>query len=213
MLPVSKWWVNIFHLCADFFQEEGWSEYLRRIWMLNVSFISRVDICHLVSSFWPPSFWPDESIVEDFVSIYIYKLSVSVICDSSSVIALSNQILDSCPLDWLLLVVVLICWLTINLSSHIVCENVLTYLEVRVIEGICDVPAEGLELLSLDKDSVEPDKSENSFSEFLAFLNLGELSLVSVNSKHVSLDSFRWFHCNFLRSLEKRDREVRMRCC
>ena len=89
-------------------------------------------------------------------------------------------------------------------SSHVVGDGVLANLVIRVIEGVTNIPTEGLELLTLSKHSVEPGETEDSLSEFTVSNALSEdLGLVTVKAHHVSLNTTWGLLSNLKGTLEE----------
>lgn len=58
---------------------------------------------------------------------------------------------------------------------------------------------------------MEPAQTEDNFSEVLVLLDILEVAHVVIKPQHIRFNSFRRFLSHLQRSLEKRDRELRVR--
>jgi len=90
MLAESDRLVTVFEVFLNLQQEVIRSEDGSNIWVLCISFISWVDIVVFFSADWSPFFKSNQDIVEDFLSINFNKSTIAVICDTTTIVALSN---------------------------------------------------------------------------------------------------------------------------
>jgi len=65
--------------------------------MLDVDFISRVTVIKLLSTRWLPLVWLNEILIKDFFSINLDQASVTIVSNTTTIVSLSNQILNSLP--------------------------------------------------------------------------------------------------------------------
>jgi hypothetical protein len=173
--------------------------------VLHVHLISWVDVRQLLTAIWPPSVSANQVLVEYFLGINLDESSIPIVGDPSTIISSCNQISNCWPWKWSSLVVGFILGLSINLLTHVDGKQVFTDVVVRVIESVLDIPAQGLEFLSLDQDGVEPAQTEHGLSEVSVLFDNCEFSLLTVESQHVCFDSFWWLLGNLGRSLQKRN--------
>lgn len=153
MLSERNWLIAVLEVLLNFLQEIVRSENGSNIWMFGVSLISWINIVELFSALWSPSLWCDKVFIEDFLGVHFNKTSVAIVSDTTSVHALTNHCLDGLPWDLALDIV----WVWhLGDSSHVNGDLILRNKIIRIIEGIGNIPAEGLELLTLSKDGVEP---------------------------------------------------------
>ena len=142
MLSIGNWKIRVLHLGSDVFIEEFWCEELRWIRMLSILLVSGVNVVKILGSIWSPSLRSDEVVIEDFFGIDLHKSSISIVSNSTTVVSLGNEILNGSPVNWSSLVVGFIDWLSVNLFTKIVGNQIIAYLVIRVIESISNVPAE-----------------------------------------------------------------------
>lgn len=155
--------------------------------MLSVGLISWVNVVVFLGADGSPLFKGNKAIFEDFLGVDLNETTITIVCDTTTVVTLGDQVLDGLPWDLALLVVNIG---HISDSAHVVGDGVLANLVIRVIERVTNIPTEGLELLTFSEHSVEPGETEDSLSEFTISNALGEdLWLVTVETHHVSLDT------------------------
>jgi competence transcription factor ComK len=65
--------------------------------MLDVNFISGVTVIKLLSTRWLPLVWLNEILIKDFFSINLDQASVTIVSNTTTIVSLSNQILNSLP--------------------------------------------------------------------------------------------------------------------
>jgi len=105
MLSINLWRVEIIHLIKYFLIEILRCEDLSQIWMFKSSFIEWVAVVHgVVSIIWLPLFHSNKVVIENILCIHANESSVHVVSDSATIIAISDQTLNSCPWNWVLLV-------------------------------------------------------------------------------------------------------------
>jgi hypothetical protein len=105
MLAVDLWRVKIIHFKENLFIEELWSEDLCQIWMLVGCLIEWIAIVHgVVSIIWLPFVDGDKGVTEYFFSIDTDQSSIHVVCDSTTIVAISNQTLNGWPWDRIFLI-------------------------------------------------------------------------------------------------------------
>jgi hypothetical protein len=124
MLAESWRLIDALHLVQDFFVEEGRGENFTRVRMLNVCLISGISIVELISARGLPLVSNDQSIIEDFLGIDLDKTAISVICDSTTVVCLGDQILNSLPRKGSLLIIGL-SRLVVLQSTHVNSHEIL----------------------------------------------------------------------------------------
>ena len=169
--------------------------------MLGVGLISWVNVVVFLGADGSPLFKGDKAILEDFIGVDLDETTITIVCDTTTVVTLGDQVLDGLPWDLALLVVNIG---HISDSAHVVGNGVLANLVIRVVEGVTNVPTEGLELLTLSEHGVEPGETEDSLSEFTVSNALGEdLWLVTIKTHHVSLNATWGLLSNLEGTLEK----------
>lgn len=155
--------------------------------MLSVGLISWVNVVVFLGADGSPLFKGNKAIFEDFLGVDLNETTITIVCDTTTVVTLGDQVLDGLPWDLALLVVNIG---HISDSAHVVGDGVLANLVIRVIERVTNIPTEGLELLTFSEHSVEPGETEDSLSKVSVFVNECEaLALVRVKTQHVGLDS------------------------
>lgn len=203
MLAIGYWLINCIHLCGNLFVEVWGGQEVLKVWLLHVKFISRIAVVELFSASWSPPLKGDEIIIEDFLGIDLDQASIAIICNSTTIVGFGNQILNGLPRDGLLFVILLICNAILE-ASHVNGKQILADRIVGVVEVIGDVPSEGLELLTLDQDSMEPTKTINCLSEFSLLVNVLEGGADIIEEpQHVRFDALRWLLSDLERSLKE----------
>ena len=203
MLAIGYWLINRLHLCGNLFVEVWGGQEVLKVWLLHVKFISRVAVVELFCASWSPPLKGDEIIIEDFLGIDLDQASIAIICNSTTIVGLGNQILNGLPRDGLLFVILLICNAILQ-ASHVNCKQIFADRIVGVVEVIGDVPSEGLELLTLDQDSMEPTKTIYCLSEFSLLVNVLEGGADIIEEpQHVRFYALRWLLSDLERSLKE----------
>lgn len=103
--------------------------------MLCVSLISRVDVVVLLSANRLPLINANEGIFEDFLGVDLDKATITVICDTTTIVTLGNEVLDGLPWS-LTLDEVGIGHLLIGVFAHVIGNRVLADLIVGVVKGV-----------------------------------------------------------------------------
>lgn len=146
----------------------------------------------------------DQVLFEDICCVNLDQSSVSIIGDTSSIVCLRDEILDGLPGDGLFAIESFRCLIVLILAAHIVCQALHAHAEVRIVEGVADVPSERLKLLALNKKRVEPAKTVDCLAEGLIFFARNEcLANVGVQPDHVWLDSSGWLLGHLYRPLKE----------
>jgi len=65
--------------------------------MLDVDFISGVTVIKLLGTRWLPLVRLNEILIKDFFSINLDQASVTIVSNTTTIVGLSNQILNSLP--------------------------------------------------------------------------------------------------------------------
>jgi hypothetical protein len=65
--------------------------------MLDVYFISGVTVIKLLGTRWLPLVRLNEILIKDFFSINLDQASVTIVSNTTTIVGLSNQILNSLP--------------------------------------------------------------------------------------------------------------------
>jgi hypothetical protein len=65
--------------------------------MLDVNFISGVTVIKLLGTRWLPLVRLNEILIKDFFSINLDQASVTIVSNTTTIVGLSNQILNSLP--------------------------------------------------------------------------------------------------------------------
>jgi len=124
MLTECSRLINTFHLCKNLFIEERRNENFFGVRNLDIDFISWVPIVKLLSTGWSPFISRDEIIIEDFLSVDLNKTSISIISDTTTIVSLSDKILNGLPSNRLLLIVTF-SWLAVFPFTHVDSKKVL----------------------------------------------------------------------------------------
>lgn len=110
--------------------------------MLDILLIGGVEVVKLFGSIWSPSLRGNKIIIKDLLSVDLNESSISVVSNSTTIVGLSNEVLNSGPVNWSSLVVSFIDWLSVNLLTKVVGDQIVTYLIIGIIESISNIPAE-----------------------------------------------------------------------
>jgi hypothetical protein len=97
VLTEGLWQVLILKVLLNFLQEVVRSENLLNIWVLVVSLISGILVVEFFSAYRSPFFNSYKLFIEDFFGINLDKSSVSIIRNTTSVVAFRDQILNRLP--------------------------------------------------------------------------------------------------------------------
>ena len=73
--------------------------------MLSVGLISWVNVVEFLGADWSPLFKGNKAIFEDFLGVDLNKTTITIVCDTTTVVTLGDQVLDGLPWDLALLVV------------------------------------------------------------------------------------------------------------
>lgn len=187
MLTESLRLVTVLEVLLDFLQEVVGCENGGNVWMLGVSLISRVHIVVFFCANWSPFLNCDKNLIEDLFSVDLNETAITIISDTTSVVALCDQVLNGLPWNLALLVVNIghVCD-----SAHVVSNGILANLVITIVERVGDVPTKSLELLALSQHSVEPSETKHCLSEFAIRLAQREcLGLVTIQTHHISLNA------------------------
>jgi hypothetical protein len=65
--------------------------------MLDVDFISGVTVIKLLCTRWLPLVRLNEILIKDFFSVNLDQASVTIVSNTTTIVGLSNQILNSLP--------------------------------------------------------------------------------------------------------------------
>jgi len=210
VLAKGTWRVKSGHVLTHHINEFSRCEDFSNIRVLCASFIKGIHVVVLLSANRAPFINSSENIIKDLTSVDLDQATITLISDTTTVISLSKQELNSLPVDLVSLFVVTdetgICNTTKIGRNSVFADRV-----VRVIEGVADIPTESLELFALNQDRMEPTKTEDSLTEVSLFVDEFKcLALIGVKSQHVGFDATRRFLCNLQRSLQQTDREIGM---
>ena len=187
MLAESLRLVTVLKVLLNFLKEIVGCEDGCDVGMLGVSLISRVHIIILLCADWSPLLKSDKNLIEDLFGVDLNETAITIIGDTTSVVALSDQVLNGLPWNLTLLIINVG---HVSDSTHVVGDGILANLVITIVEGVGNVPTKGLELLALSQHSVEPSETKNCLSEFAVSLTQREcLRLVTVQTHHVSLDT------------------------
>jgi len=105
--------------------------------MFETCLIDRVLIVQLLSVFWLPLVNSNTISSKDFLGVDLNKSSISVICNTTTIVTVSDQLLHGCPWDRALRIVAWIRGAVLNdVASHVICERVFTDLIVRIVESV-----------------------------------------------------------------------------
>lgn len=209
MLTIARRSILIIHIVFDISVEELRSE--EHSWISTTSevgLISGVCVVTFFSSRWYPLLGSDESIAEDVVRINSKESSISVISYTTTIVTLGNENFESCPVDVFFGFEGWIHWLSILEFAHVLGQQTLANIKIRISESIDLIPTERLELLPLDQNRMEPAESVDSFSELLLFLTSLEVSDGTISLQHVGFNTLRWLLSDLDRVLQQGDREV-----
>lgn len=99
--------------------------------MLSVGLVSRVDVIILFCANWLPLVRADETIIEDLLSVDINKATITIVSNTTTIVTLSNQVLNSLPWHFTLLEVLI---RNISDAAHIVSNGILANLIVTIVE-------------------------------------------------------------------------------
>lgn len=159
---------------------------------LDIAIIEWILVLRVDFSTWTPLLWCNQLIVEDLIGVDIYEADISTISDSTTIVGCSNQVLDGLPRDGSLLVV-RVDWSIVLQTAHVIGKCISAHLPIRIVERICVVPAERLELLTLEEQRMEPAKTKDSLAEGLRLVTWCErCTNISVQTGHVWFDTTRW---------------------
>lgn len=151
MLPECNREVNTFHFVEYFIIEEVWSKECCLISSLCILLISRIVVGKIVSARWSPLFSSNQGFIEDLFGIYLNKSSVSVISNSSTIVCLSNQILNSLPRNRRALIIS-VSQFTILDSTKINSKQIFAHLVVRIVESVRNIPSKSLKLFTFNQN-------------------------------------------------------------
>lgn len=99
VLAESEGLVTILEVFLNLTQEVVWSENACEFWMLSVGLVSWVHVVVLFGADWSPSIKTNQTIIEDFLGVNVDKATISVVSDTTTVVTLSDQVLNSLPWD------------------------------------------------------------------------------------------------------------------
>lgn len=196
-------------MSLDLVQEVVRLQDLLDLWALVVCFIRRVLVVDFLGADRLPLLDCDEHFVEDFLSVNLDESAIAVVSDTTSVVALSDDVLDCLPWNLGSLRVGIRVYSTFTFSSEITSNGIFANLVIAVVERVADIPTESLKLFTFNENSVEPAQTKHRLSEISGSVALGKrLALVAVEARHVSLDTTRWLLSDLKRSLKQRNGEV-----
>mmetsp|Transcript_46558 Transcript_46558/g.109070 ORF Transcript_46558/g.109070 Transcript_46558/m.109070 type:complete len:203 (-) Transcript_46558:2274-2882(-) len=124
-----------------------------------------------------------------------------MLCDAAAVVGLRNEVPDGIPGNLRRILV------------QVHSQDILTNVEVGVVEVVANVPSQHLELLSLEQNSMEPAEREEEPPVLLGLFHAVVMLLGGIlqQAHQVGLQTFRWLCCHLDAVLQQLDRELRRR--
>lgn len=156
MLTEGNWRVLTSHVLRNLLHEKCGTEDRSDVGMLGARLVSRVEVIEFLGALRAPLIDGDKSIFKNFARINLNKATITLICDTTTVVSLSNKILNSLPINLVSLFVIANEATLTGYAAHVVCDSVLADRIVRVVKGIAYVPTKGLELFALNQNRMEP---------------------------------------------------------
>jgi len=145
--------ILIQHLILD-----ALSEYVRgkvtRLFcrILDVLLICRILIVLRRRARRSPTFLRMNQVLCEYIcGINLDKTSVTIVSNSTSIVGFGDEILDGLPGHGLFTIEALGRLIVLILLAHVVSEAFHAHAEVRVVEGVTNIPAECLELFALNE--------------------------------------------------------------
>jgi len=187
----NGWIITLVHVLMDILEEEVRSEERCLLRRFDVRFVNCVLVVVLLSALGAPSLHRDEVIVEQLIAVNCDELAIIIIGNTATIVCLGNQVADGLPWDWLVGLEVGVLD-TLLVAAHVQGECVLADLVVRIIETVGNVPTKRLELLTFNKNGVEPHETVDSLAELHVLLALCEsFAHVLVHAHRIGFDATR----------------------
>ena len=162
----------------------------------------------------------DDCLIEIFRGVHIKKSSIPIICNSTTIGYLWNQIPDSIPrrsLDygWLIACNWTLSLLDLFSIFHIKLQDLICSVPIWVIEVVDDIPSQSFKPLSFDDERVVPAQAVKNSSIRSPVCWIGAcvelFGHVGIQTEHICFHSLRWLSCDLDASLKNRDGEFGMR--
>ena len=99
--------------------------------MLGVGFVSWVDVVVFFSADWLPLIRANKTIIEDLLGIDIDEATITIVSNTTTVVTLSNQVLNGLPWHFTLLEVLV---RNVSDAAHVVSNGVFANFIVSIVE-------------------------------------------------------------------------------